>query len=70
MRHIIPVSELKVINDVTSRGSTDAPAIIDFANPDLPNPDDQKIEDPLVAKLEEINQTLKQLNQTLSKLIK
>ena len=70
VRHIIPVSELKVINDVTSRGSTDAPAIIDFANPDLPNPDDQKIEDPLVAKLEEINQTLKQLNQTLSKLIK
>ena len=70
VRHIIPVSKLKIINDVTSRGSAEEPAIIDFANPSLPNPDDQLIEDPLVAKLEEINQTLKLLNKTISKLIK
>ena len=36
-RHIIPVSELKVINDVTSRSGSQ---IIDFANPNLPNPDE------------------------------
>tara|TARA_R100000742_G_C4278484_1_gene101352 strand:+ start:414 stop:953 length:540 start_codon:yes stop_codon:yes gene_type:complete len=66
VRHIIPVSELKVINDVTSRGK----AIVDFANPSLPNPDDKKIEDPLINKLEEINQTLKSLTKVINKLIK
>ncbi len=66
-RHLIPVSELKVINDVTSRG---AQSIIDFSNPSLPNPDDVKIEDPLISKLEEINQTLISLTKVINKLIK
>ena len=58
VRHIIPVSELKVINDVTSRGTP----IVDFANPNLPDPDKVKvIEDPQVAALNEINETLKKL---------
>lgn len=70
VRHIIPVSELKIINDVTSRGSVNEPAIIDFANPSLPNPDDQVVNDPLIAKLEEINQTLITLTKTISKIIK
>ena len=70
VRHIIPVSELKIINDVTSRGSTNEPAIIDFANPSLPNPDDQVVNDPLIDKLEEINQTLITLTKTISKIIK
>ena len=64
---MIPVSELKVINDVTSRG---AQSIIDFSNPSLPNPDDVKIEDPLISKLEEINQTLISLTKVINKLIK
>jgi len=55
-RHIIPVSELKIINDVTSRGK----AIVDFANPNLPDPD-QKIEDPVVGALNDINDTLNKL---------
>ena len=66
VRHIIPVNELKVINDVTSRGKQ----IIDFANPSLPNPDDQVVNDPLIVKLEEINQTLITLTKTISKIIK
>ena len=55
---------LKVINDVTSRGK----AIIDFANPDLPNPDELlpsfTTPDliPVVNKLDELNHnTLKEL---------
>lgn len=58
VRHIIPVSKLKVINDVTSRGTP----IVDFANPNLPDPDKALvIEDPQVAALNEINETLKKL---------
>ena len=62
-RHLVPASELKVINDVTSRGK----AIIDFANPDLPNPDELlpsfTTPDliPVVNKLDELNNTLKEL---------
>jgi hypothetical protein len=59
----VPVTELKVINDVTNRGRL----VDDFAN--LPDPDVSKnISDDsslmvkqLIAKLEEINQTLKTL---------
>ena len=65
-RHLIPVSELKVINDVTSRGKQ----IIDFTNPSLPNPDDQVVKDPLIDKLEEINQTLITLTKVINKIIK
>ena len=70
VRHIIPVSELKIINDVTSRGSANEPAIIDFANPSLPNPDDQVVNDPLIVKLEEINQTLITLTKVINKIVK
>ena len=54
-RHIIPVSELKVINDVTSRSGSQ---IIDFANPNLPNPDENIVSEDskLIDKLEDINQ--------------
>jgi len=69
-RHIIPVSELKVINDVTSRGN----AIIDFANPSLPDPDSllpsstaPDLNVAVVEKLDEINQTLKQLITVINK---
>jgi len=75
-RHLIPVSELKVINDVVSRGyplnSGDLgveQAAIDFANPSIPNPDDI-VTDPLIDKLEEINQTLITLTKVINKLIK
>ena len=65
VRHIIPVNELKVINDVTSRGK----AIVDFANPNLPNPDDNPSTAPslssadpqLIKALTDINVTLNQL---------
>ena len=63
-RHIIPVSELKIINDVTSRGK----AIIDFANPDLPNPDDTTLTAPSLTSAELIN-ALSEINATLNKLI-
>tara|TARA_R100001463_G_scaffold130888_1_gene190579 strand:+ start:2694 stop:3245 length:552 start_codon:yes stop_codon:yes gene_type:complete len=69
-RHIIPVSELKVINDVTSRGpQKEEKAILDFANPSLPNPDDVVV-DPLIEKLEEINQTLITLTKVINKIVK
>jgi hypothetical protein len=70
IRHMIPVSELKVINDVTSRGK----AIVDFANPNLPDPDtllpsstspDLNVE--LINKLDEINKTLNKLITVISK---
>ena len=64
IRHIIPVSELKIINDVTSRGKL----IHDFANPDLPDPD--KKETPgLVDALLEINKTLKSIQLTLNSIL-
>ena len=75
-RHMVPASELKVINDVVSRGyplnSGDLgveQAAIDFANPSIPNPDDI-VTDPLIDKLEEINQTLITLTKVINKLIK
>lgn len=74
-RHLIPVSELKVINDVTARTNADGLKIIgkatkiDWYNPDIPNPD-AKVVDPLIEKLEEINQTLITLTKVINKLIK
>ena len=65
-RHLVSVSELKVINDVTNRGKLD----LDFA--DLPNPDTNKLlagatsDSSLVDKLEEINQTLKTLTKVIN----
>jgi hypothetical protein len=64
IRHIIPVNELKIINDVTNRGKL----IHDFANPDLPDPD--KKEAPgLVEALVEINKTLKSIQLTLNNIL-
>ena len=60
-RHLVSVNELKVINDVTSRGKLD----LDFA--DLPSPDTQSSDNSLVDKLEEINQTLKTLTKVINK---
>lgn len=58
----VPVSILKVINDVTNRGKL----IDDFA--DLPDPDVVKNtsdDSSLIMKLEEINQTLKALTKVI-----
>ena len=68
-RHIIPVSELKVINDVTSRSGSQ---IIDFANPNLPNPDENIVSEDskLIDKLEDINQSIITLTKVINKLIK
>ena len=68
-RHIIPVSELKVINDVTSRSGSQ---IIDFANPNLPNPDENIVsnDSKLIDKLEDINQSIITLTKVINKLIK
>ena len=63
-RHIIPVSEIKVVNDVTSRGK----AIIDFANPDLPNPDETTQTAPSLTSADLIK-VLSEINATLNKLI-
>ena len=63
-RHLVPASELKVINDVTSRGKLD----LDFA--ELPNPDDKQSnndENLIAGKLNEINNSLQQLIKILKK---
>ena len=82
-RHLIPVSELKVINDVTSRGYTASveaglspkgklinTGIIDTKSNtifDLPNPDNTSDITKIVDKLEEINQTLITLTKVINK---
>jgi len=71
-RHLIPASELKVINDVTSRGGglniiDNEQRVIDFANPSLPNPDD-KIDNPVAEALHELNETLKSIRNIMNKL--
>jgi excinuclease UvrABC nuclease subunit len=77
-RHLIPVSELKVINDVTGRGfdkqtaleegldHKDEPQLhlFDIADPDA-TPSSN-----IVNKLDEINQSLITLTKVISKLIK
>ena len=78
-RHMVPAGELKVINDVVSRSNDKTTAMeegydhkgeIDFANPSIPNPDDKVINDPLIDKLEEINQTLITLTKVINKIVK
>jgi len=65
VRHIIPVNELKVINDVTSRGSK---VIEDFAN--LPNPDDVSSTAPSLTSADpKLIKSLEDINATLNKLI-
>tara|TARA_B110000444_G_C18727616_1_gene541688 strand:+ start:231 stop:806 length:576 start_codon:yes stop_codon:yes gene_type:complete len=75
-RHMVPASELKVINDVVSRSNDKTTAIeegldhkgeIDFANPSIPNPDD-KVEHPLLNSLNELNETLKSIRNIMNKL--
>ena len=77
-RHLIPVSELKVINDVTGRGFDKQTAIeegldhkdepqlhlFDIADPDATPSSD------IVNKLDEINQSLITLTKVINKLIK
>ena len=62
-RHMVPASELKVINDVTSRGKLD----LDFA--EIPSPDD-KVEanySDMVSMLDAINKSIISLTNTLNK---
>ena len=71
-RHLIPVSELKVIKDVTSKDMpgqkfVDLGKVTDLFS--LPNPDETP-SSALVNKLEEINQTLITLTKVINKLIK
>jgi hypothetical protein len=68
-RHMIPVSELKVVNDVVS-----APVKPKFSTASLSNVDIFNIADPeatgdtlLIDKLEEINQTLITLTKVINK---
>jgi len=77
-RHMVPASELKVISDVVTRTNNNLTAIeegldhkgeIDFANPSIPNPDDVVV-NPLIEKLEEINQTLITLTKVINKIVK
>jgi hypothetical protein len=70
VRHMIPVSELKVINDVTNRRNP----IIDFSNPSLPDPDtllpsstSPDLNIALVEKLDEINKSLNKLITVIQK---
>lgn len=70
-RHMVPVNELKVINDITSRGKSiiEKPKFVaDISKTlfDLPNPDEGSTT-VLVDKLEEINQTLITLTKVINK---
>ena len=70
-RHLIPVSELKVINDITSRGNPiiEEPKFVSDIGKtlfDLPNPD-AGANSALIDKLEEINQTLITLTKVINK---
>jgi hypothetical protein len=70
-RHLIPVSELKVINDIPSRGNPiiEEPKFVSDIGKtlfDLPNPD-AGANSALIDKLEEINQTLITLTKVINK---
>tara|TARA_R110000822_G_scaffold221834_2_gene355350 strand:- start:198 stop:773 length:576 start_codon:yes stop_codon:yes gene_type:complete len=77
-RHLIPVSELKVINDVTGRGFDKQTALeegLDHKDEpqlhlfDIADPDATPLSD-IVNKLDEINQSLITLTKVINKLIK
>ena len=73
-RHLIPVSELKVINDITDRNGSNVISNNDLRMTkdmrfDLPNPDANPSTD-LVNKLEDINQSIITLTKVINKLIK
>lgn len=59
-RHIIPVSELKALNDVTSRGTVEAAVSKDFDV--LPNPETER---DIVDVLKGIEKALLSINQKL-----
>jgi len=70
-RHMVPVNELKVINDITSREKSiieEPKFVADIGKTlfDLPNPDEGSTT-VLVDKLEEINQTLITLTKVINK---
>ena len=74
-RHLIPVGELKVVSDVVSRTNNNLTAMeegldhkgeIDFANPNIPNPDD-KVENPVAEALKDLNETLKTIRNIMQK---
>ena len=69
-RHLIPVSELKVINDVTSRKNVKAVISNPIPFEDLTGPDPISIESAMVNKLEDINQSIITLTKVITKLIK
>ena len=59
-RHLIPVSELIVIRDITEK--KESKEILDFAN--LPNPDDKK-DLTVVDAILQVNETLNNINKTM-----
>jgi|TARA_R110000772_G_scaffold130551_4_gene238818 hypothetical protein len=69
-RHLIPVSELKVINDVTNRKNVKAVISNPIPFEDLTGPDPISIESAMVNKLEDINQSIITLTKVITKLIK
>jgi len=69
-RHLIPVTELKIINDVTSRKGSITNISTPIPFEDLTGPDPVNKEDALVNKLEEINQSIITLTKVINKLIK
>jgi hypothetical protein len=68
-RHLIPVGELKVVSDVTSRlgGMKVSDPVKVQTIFDLPNPDD-KVENPVAEALKELNETLKTIRNIMQKL--
>jgi len=69
-RHIVPVSELNIINDVNSRKKKTASKIIqnikikEFAN--LPNPDAPKANNELIERLDKIANSIDKLAEILT----
>jgi len=64
--YLIPVSKLKVINDVITRRKQNFN--YDFSNPDLPDPDKEEAPG-LVEALVDINKTLKSIQLTLNSIL-
>lgn len=69
-RHLIPVTELKIINDVVSRNGSITHISKPIPFDDLKGPDPISKEDLLVNKLEDINQSIITLTKVINKLIK
>jgi len=66
-RHMIPVSELKVIRDITTIQAKNAIFTLESVD-DLPNPDENKTPG-LVEALVDINKTLKSIQLTLNSIL-